>query len=403
MRQDDAALYECINTTTHSLAHMSIQSIVPNFFHYLWLKDNTLRSCPEICVPDTVILINGEPVEWFAMSKDGKRIHKKRADRTNLASVLRAFQRRTSYCSGSIVASLTKVRRNVGGDADVLAEAFHTRESLAEALALKPPPRYAVLQRFVDPHSAHNTVFRVLYRGVDTSIEQCRNVYALADESVPLNERCVTFGAHGEHAQVVPFTLRTSSDQLIAALHRRAFGAVFHTRQHTTPRVLIHAANLHFKQDPAGRVWFLFASHVAAETQLTRREHSLRAKVVRRMPSRALEPGASSAPPRVVAAVKRFKDLRTAVLSGKQRASDPAFVCALLSRELSHVRQQTVDEQRRRAQLAAQVAALEEQLLTERLKTERLRAATRADADADVDDDASAWLARLSLAAPDSL
>ena len=352
--------FECISVKSHRLEGMETQRMVPNFFHYVYLKDDELNSCPGVLIPDTILYVDGKPEEWLFVSKEG-RILKKRADRLNSGCILRSFLRPTSYRTGPVVAKLIKVRRNVGGDESFMAVSYLTEETLREFLANPRKARYMVLQRFVDPYGTHNEVVKVHYAGIDTAIERRRNVHHIDDWRVDLASRMQVFEGRHPESEVDPWSLRSADEALRDRVHKLAFDVVNHVREFSVLHYSVQSMNLFFKVGPKHRLWLISVSHVNVVRPSTKKERSVATKVMKQIQKIGVASGnlaprrspgggrsASITPTKtaLTKAVSRFKDLRSSVFSGHAKASDPGFVNSLLKKEVARLQAVLASEKR---------------------------------------------------------
>ncbi|KNC48985.1 uncharacterized protein AMSG_04728 [Thecamonas trahens ATCC 50062] len=370
--------FACIDVEYHSLAGMETQRMVPNFLHYVYLKNDDLESCPGVLIPDTVLFIDGAPAEWLFMSKDG-RILKKRQDRLRLSTVRAALMRETSYRRGPVLATLTKVRHNVGGDESFMSVKYLTAESFDEAFEESAMTQYMVLQRFVDPHGVHNETIKVAYAGLDTTLERRRNVHAFEDDNVDLATRLQVFEGRNPPSVAVPWALRESDEFLRDKVHKLAFDIANHVRVFSVRHHHIHSMNLFLKVGPKQRLWLLSASHVVASHESTRNERVVAGKIMRRISAKLQASaeatrqrkrlgetcGESDGSTALSKAIGRFKDLRPSVFAGTAPASDPKFVQKLLRKEVARLQAVLHAETSAIADATARVDTLEAAIASE--------------------------------------
>mmetsp|Transcript_47542 Transcript_47542/g.152345 ORF Transcript_47542/g.152345 Transcript_47542/m.152345 type:complete len:588 (-) Transcript_47542:122-1885(-) len=227
---------------------------VENIYNFLWRKNSFGKTCPDIHLPDTVVYKYGQPAYWFFTSNKTKQLMRKNRANCHAGNIREAMLKKKSWSTSEVCAS-----RLSGQDAERTERTtveFLDDAGLAAFLEGSAKLSGGVLQKFVDPKGANNTVIRATWSPQVCLLERRVSKAPLDDRCEELHRRCVTFEGADHMSDSVPL----SGQALASTVQRACNRIVEHVYESSGTEYRISRMVVNFKVDKEGRLWFLWCS-----------------------------------------------------------------------------------------------------------------------------------------------
>eukprot|EP01062_Namystynia_karyoxenos_P079088 TRINITY_DN8273_c0_g1_i1.p1 TRINITY_DN8273_c0_g1~~TRINITY_DN8273_c0_g1_i1.p1 ORF type:complete len:625 (+),score=226.12 TRINITY_DN8273_c0_g1_i1:154-2028(+) len=230
-----------------------------NFYNYMWKKNKNYESCPGVLVPDTVVYDHNFPRGWFTYERVGRRekgeLKKKQGKELDTSSIWEVFKRQPDP-SIDIVASYMYAREDSDtGETQTCVE-FFDRDGLGEFLNNRKDKREGVLQKFLLPKGANNTMIQVVWSPRVCIMQRKTNTHALSDRNHAPYVRAVTYEGASHHCDDGICAPKTTS-RIKAVCNNVCVH--FNSTEHGK---VITRMVLYFKVDRADNVWLLWCGSV---------------------------------------------------------------------------------------------------------------------------------------------
>lgn len=238
---------------------LSSDGVNADFFNLLWTKDE-LNFGPQINLPDTIVIKQGQPIAWYFTSKNGKV---KRKMRQNLMSA-RIEEAFTKHLLGyDVVAtfistSIAVKDKNSRDVDDKTTMEFLDREGLNHFLYHRGRDTNGLLQRFIEPKGVKNECCRVVWSPKVCMLERSENIHQLHDHRYGLYERCVCF--EGPEYYSVSTPLR--GPVLAGQIQKACEAIVAHISEVTYSQQQITRAVFNFKVDSRDKLWLMYTTSI---------------------------------------------------------------------------------------------------------------------------------------------
>eukprot|EP00753_Platysulcus_tardus_P006396 PLAT14184.3.p1 GENE.PLAT14184.3~~PLAT14184.3.p1 ORF type:complete len:1173 (+),score=598.66 PLAT14184.3:60-3578(+) len=222
--------------------------VVDALFTLIWQKDE-LDEGPRLHLPDTIVYKFRRPAAWYFTASDGLVKRKRKFHLTN-SRIEKSICRGVSDAIGICALFLTN-----DPDGGSVVEYF-TREQFVHFLYNREKPNSGVIQRFVEPKTAYNSMIRVMWSPKVCLIDRRRNLQLLTNKRVGLYERVVTYEGPEHNSETVPIR----GSLLPSRLQTACEAVVQHVAGVSFQKYRIARMVLLFKLDPRDRLWLLWCS-----------------------------------------------------------------------------------------------------------------------------------------------
>lgn len=202
---------------------------------------------------------SNKPFAWFFTSRGGGIKRKKPSSISNDA-IRDAFTRKQRRRGGNKVRSTCEIVAQflwteAAEDGEPLTTfEYLTAESLASFLRHRVKPDGSVLQRFVLPRGEHNTVIRADWSPQLFMLEKRSNVSRLADRSLDMYQRAVTFEGAAHNSVASAIRQASTSARLRQSCESIAEHIAYTSKRLSLPRRMV----LFFKVDCDNNLYLLW-------------------------------------------------------------------------------------------------------------------------------------------------
>lgn len=218
-------------------------------YQFAWQKIPPNSTTTFFNIPDTVIYKYQQPRFWYFTSKDGT-IKKRSPNKLKTDIIKEYFTKNIS--PSEIVAWFMYIEDN-----KKVVE-FLNKENFNHFLYARKKTDEGILQKFIDPKGARNSMIQVIWLQKFIFFELRENKKNLYDTRFDLYERAVTFEGEEFHCE----SKQLCSEKLQESLYNLISRFASHIYEATSTKLEISRMALFFKQAKDGKLWFIRACSV---------------------------------------------------------------------------------------------------------------------------------------------
>eukprot|EP00743_Colponemidia_sp_Colp-15_P006598 GILK01007111.1.p1 GENE.GILK01007111.1~~GILK01007111.1.p1 ORF type:complete len:756 (-),score=125.15 GILK01007111.1:128-2395(-) len=227
--------------------------VIENLFHFLWTKDTLFETGPAVLIPDTIIYKYRQPAFWYFTASDGSIKRKGKSKLVN-AKIEEDFLKGEN--PSGIVAYYIFTKEENGRDKTTIE--YFDQNSFHEFLYQRDKVNNGLLQRFIEPKEAQNSITRIIWSPKVCLFEKRVNKRKLTDRRFDMYERAVTYEGAEFHSYASP----VRGAILPNRVQRTAQSIVQHISTISFDKYKISRMVLNFKVDAKDRIWLLWCSSI---------------------------------------------------------------------------------------------------------------------------------------------
>ncbi|CAG9311958.1 unnamed protein product [Blepharisma stoltei] len=220
-------------------------------FHLWKQNESTGLCCPNILLPETVIYRWAKPFFWYFCTETGELLRKSKTKVTH-KFIFQEFMDENKQ----IIASFMGFSDNKKDKANIATVEFFTPESFNDFIHNRDKPLSGILQKWIHPKNAQNSLIKVIWSPQFCLLEKRTNIHKLDDPKMEFYDKLVTYEGLEHNSKIDSL----SAPWLVEEVQRICLGIVDHIKAVTGGNVTVARMTLFFKQDADDLLWLQFCS-----------------------------------------------------------------------------------------------------------------------------------------------
>lgn len=245
-------------------------SLSTSIYYYLWRKSINNISCPNIMLPDTVILQDGVPIIWLFHSSKTGQIMKKNRDNLNSHTILLEFTKNRKLVNKKGCETVIGVLYSsaiTNGKESITVE-YLTFSGIKHLFNTGGKPRKCILQKYIEPRGDNEEVIRAIWSPTICCIDKRRNINRIYNPRLNIYQRLTTYEGARSISELV-----LVKGPLSRAIERSCDSIASHIKSVTSLLKDIHNVNrmtVYFKMHTSGVPILLYIHSLSVSNSFLR-------------------------------------------------------------------------------------------------------------------------------------